>query len=65
MKAANFIIFQKNNRGFNSAKNVSVIWIKYCNEYLKRLFLRSKCVHKIQSSGKAMKRGSSKNSKQN
>ena len=31
MKAANAIIFQTNNRGFNSAINIRVIWIKCCN----------------------------------
>ena len=33
MKAANAIIFQTNNRGFNSAINIRVILIKCCNEW--------------------------------
>ena len=32
MKAAN-VIFQTNNREFNSAVNVTVMWIKCCNEW--------------------------------
>ena len=33
METANVIIFQAINQGLNSAINIRVIWIKFCNEW--------------------------------
>ena len=37
MKAANVIIFQIINRGFNSAINIRVVWINVCGMLVYKL----------------------------